>query len=473
MKKRRIIQILIFSCFTFFSAIFISPSNATVRLQPRASSLQIVKTKEKNTIKTDYTDQNGVITYAADIGYATRTVTKTDDGETENYYDELGQPVPNTSGYYGLYRRYDEDGSTVITTYLSSDQKPMNSLSGYATKKQIYDETRKVIVENYYDTAGNSVCTPLYGYGKINEYVQNGNNIRTTYVNETGKPMITGMGYASVNQLLYSTDDYQNGKTEYEYYYDTEGEPVALSLGQYGVHKEYDPNGQNAVITYLDYAGNPIMTSEGYTTIKRTYFPNNYVLTERYFDIDGKPYALSEGQYGIERDEQLKVWYLNENGERQFNLKKLLYNRSYSVILLAGTVIFLSIVLGKRMNILFLFAYVGCIVYVTLLFREDGTNRLNLQLLWSYRQVFKDDKVLADILRNIWMFIPLGTILHMIYPRKTVLFIPVILSILIETIQFITGTGLCELDDVISNSTGSMIGYGIGVCLRSVKFSDA
>ena len=462
MKKKRIIQLLLLACFIIFSALFINPPDTAINIQPRSSLLRIRKSEEKNTTRTDFVDENGTVTFAADVGYATKTVTKSDAGETEKYYDEQGQPVKKSSGYYGLYRGYDGEGHNVITTYLNSNQEPMNGISGYATVKRGYDDTGKAIAEYYFDTEGNPVCTPLYGYGKINEYNENGDIIRITYVDQAGNPMINGAGYASVTRSFYSTDDHQNGRVEYEYYYDTEGKPIALSLGQFGVHKEYDPDGQNSIITYLDHSGNPMATTEGYTTIKRTFFPNNYISTERYFDSNGKPYALSEGQYGIERDEQLKVWYLNANGGRQFNLKKLLYNCSSLVIVFAGAVTLLSIILGKRINTLLLIVYIGCVVYFTLLFREESTNHVNLQLFWSYRQVFKDDRILADILRNIWMFIPLGTILYNIYPHKTILLVPIILSVLIEAIQFITRTGLCEFDDVLNNSIGGAIGYWIG-----------
>lgn len=455
-------KVLLLSCFVFFSILFINPPVIVLKAQTRSSSLQTSITEGKDTLRIDFLDEKGDITFAADVGYATKIIKKIDTGEIEEYYDERGAPVNCASGYFGLSRCYDKNGYNIITTYLDSTGSPMLGISGYSTVKRVYDDNGKIIKENYFDTEDNPVCTPLYGYGKINIYDRNGNIIKITYLNDNGNPMLTGMGYATLTRLLYSTDDYQNNKVEYEFYYDIAGNPIALSLGQYGVHKQYDLNGQNSIITFLDIAGNPMITTEGYTTIKRTYFPNNYVATERYYDINGEPYALSEGQYGIKRDNNLKTWYLNSNGEIQLNIKKLLYNHSYLVIVFVGIVVFLSVFFNKQLNTVLFVIYTTCIIYMALLFREKNTNNANIQLLWSYKQMFIDDKILSDIIRNIWMFIPLGTILYKISSHKSILFFPLILSVLIETTQYITNTGLCELDDIINNSVGSVIGYGIG-----------
>ncbi|MBQ9907241.1 MAG: VanZ family protein [Oscillospiraceae bacterium] len=41
-------------------------------------------------------------------------------------------------------------------------------------------------------------------------------------------------------------------------------------------------------------------------------------------------------------------------------------------------------------------------------------------------------------------------------------------SVLIETTQYLTCRGLCELDDVLCNGLGSLIGYRLFIALRSV-----
>ena len=75
----------------------------------------------------------------------------------------------------------------------------------------------------------------------------------------------------------------------------------------------------------------------------------------------------------------------------------------------------------------------------------------------------------ADILRNIWLFVPIGAFLYRFYPKRWIVIIPVVISFFIEAIQYFTGIGLCELDDVISNGLGGAIGYGMAVLLCEAK----
>ena len=95
------------------------------------------------------------------------------------------------------------------------------------------------------------------------------------------------------------------------------------------------------------------------------------------------------------------------------------------------------------------------------MYREGGDAKSNFDLFWSYREIFSDSGARADILKNIWLFIPLGAILYRLYPQKTILFVPLLLSIMIELVQLTTGTGLCELDDMFSNGLGGCIGFAM------------
>ena len=102
------------------------------------------------------------------------------------------------------------------------------------------------------------------------------------------------------------------------------------------------------------------------------------------------------------------------------------------------------------------------------MFRESEGATLRLEPFWSYRKILTDSDIRADILKNIWLFIPLGAILYQIYPKAKVLLIPVVLSIMIEVIQYFAGLGFCELDDVISNGLGGAIGYGMGCQAKKI-----
>ena len=96
------------------------------------------------------------------------------------------------------------------------------------------------------------------------------------------------------------------------------------------------------------------------------------------------------------------------------------------------------------------------------MYRDNKNIEAHLIPFWSYKQIIYNSEMRSEILKNIWMFIPLGTILYRIYPDKRIVLFSIILSITIEIIQYITGTGLCEFDDVISNGLGSWIGFVVG-----------
>ena len=68
-----------------------------------------------------------------------------------------------------------------------------------------------------------------------------------------------------------------------------------------------------------------------------------------------------------------------------------------------------------------------------------------------------------QIFLNILLFVPFGFLLPMISKRfQNLLLITVtgfVFSAGIETMQYITGRGLTEVDDVINNTVGAVVGY--------------
>lgn len=68
-----------------------------------------------------------------------------------------------------------------------------------------------------------------------------------------------------------------------------------------------------------------------------------------------------------------------------------------------------------------------------------------------------------QIFLNILLFVPLGFLLPMISKRFKNLWLTTLTGFVfsagIETMQYITGRGLTEVDDVINNTAGALIGY--------------
>lgn len=70
-----------------------------------------------------------------------------------------------------------------------------------------------------------------------------------------------------------------------------------------------------------------------------------------------------------------------------------------------------------------------------------------------------------QIFLNILLFVPLGILLPMQYKPYQSFWLTAltgfICSVGIETMQYITGRGLTEVDDVIHNTLGAVIGFAI------------
>ena len=123
--------------------------------------------------------------------------------------------------------------------------------------------------------------------------------------------------------------------------------------------------------------------------------------------------------------------------------------------------------------ILLLVEWIIFVLGMAVIFRGNRAERsINLLPLSSYFDYgvhsYLMEKVALNIL-NMALFIPIGFLLgcgssNLTWKRALV--IGAMLSVFIELLQFIFCKGLCEVDDVIHNVLGCMIGYGVVRLLR-------
>lgn len=115
-------------------------------------------------------------------------------------------------------------------------------------------------------------------------------------------------------------------------------------------------------------------------------------------------------------------------------------------------------------------AYCVFIVWYTLFTRKaTATPSIDMRFMWSYREMLAGDlnwkkDVLQNVL-NIAFFVPFG----ILFPLKkwyVVLISACAFSVLIESAQYLFKLGLCELDDVICNTLGAMIGFWSVLLIR-------
>ena len=396
-----------------------------------ASELSIRETVDGSVTSTSYVNLDGVITEAIDMGYATVCRMRDDSGQVveERYLDANGDPVARYGDYYGLSYEYDE--TSMVITYLDAESNPIKLSDGYSTIVRTQVDGR-ASDDFYYDLNGQQVqCSGGY-YGLHREYNSEGYAIKT-----------------------YQRD--MDGNIVSEQYFDTEGNPARSLLGQYGELYQRNEQGYIGQITYLGADGNPARTNAGYTILKRTYHRDGTADTDMYFDADGNPKALSKGQYGIKRSGKVNL-LLDRNGNAMLCVDNLLNGFPCMVVVLGCVVCLLMIVLPKSLSVVLTSVYAAFILYETLMFRESGDARTNL-VLFSYAGKFlKEQSVRVGVVNNIWLFIPLGTGLYRGIQKKWVLLIPFVMSVAIETTQYITGLGIAEFDDVFGNTMGGWIG---------------
>ena len=429
-----------------------------------ASELSIRETVDGSVTRTSYVNPDGVITDAIDMGYATVCRMRDDNDRVveERYLDASGNPVARYGDYYGLSYEYDENGTVI--TYLDAEENPVKRSAGYSTIVRMQVGGR-ASDDFYYDLNGKQVqCSGGY-YGIHRGYNSDGQNISLTFLDKDGHAVCISSGYAI---KTYQRD--MDGNVVGEQYFDTEWNPVKSSLGQYGELYQCNEQGYIGQITYLDADGNPAPTNADYTILKRTYHRDGTADTDMYFDAEGNPKALSKGQHGIKRSGKVN-FLLDKNCNIMLCVDNLLNGFPCMVVVFGCVVCLLMIVLPKSLRVVLTIVYVAFILYETLMFRESGDARTNF-VLFSYAGKFlKEHSVRAGVINNIWLFIPLGTGLYRWFQKKWVLVIPFVMSVAIETIQYITGLGVAEFDDVFGNTIGGWIGVLVAWTWLSRKMS--
>ena len=127
-------------------------------------------------------------------------------------------------------------------------------------------------------------------------------------------------------------------------------------------------------------------------------------------------------------------------------------------------------------TILFL-AYLCLLVYLMFFFEGYGRTDAGRQYMYNlvplqeirrflmHWRTLGIRAVLENLVGNIVGFVPFGFILPLIYKRKRRLWLITLLtlefSLMIELTQLVLKVGSCDVDDVILNTLGGMLGYGL------------
>ena len=118
--------------------------------------------------------------------------------------------------------------------------------------------------------------------------------------------------------------------------------------------------------------------------------------------------------------------------------------------------------------ILLLVEYIFLIFCSTVFFRTPGdTGQYDFHLFWGYDR----PELLVENIMNVVVFVPVGLLLGIAFKQMTwwkALLIGCGISVAIEALQFFFMRGFSELDDVMHNTLGCLLGYGIMTILRII-----
>ena len=150
------------------------------------------------------------------------------------------------------------------------------------------------------------------------------------------------------------------------------------------------------------------------------------------------------------------------------------YDTSVPPVMIIGVFIFLCCIIMllfrvktsysvflRQASFCSLMGYIFLVLCTTILFREETFKiRYNLCPLLSYTML--DNKLSAQLILNIMMFIPIGFFVGGALKKKHIwnaVGIGFVLSLFIELTQLITTRGVFNVDDVIHNTLGCIIGF--------------
>ncbi len=147
------------------------------------------------------------------------------------------------------------------------------------------------------------------------------------------------------------------------------------------------------------------------------------------------------------------------------------------IILALALFIFIKFIINKKVNskyIDLLFCLYFILILMLTLFKNDNgwTGNINLNLLEVFKDIKSSSNGLILLVGNICMYIPIGIYIeYRFFNKKSTLKIGLFLIyiFLIELIQHIFKKGVFDIDDIILNSIGFLIGVFLVKGIKKLK----
>lgn len=137
---------------------------------------------------------------------------------------------------------------------------------------------------------------------------------------------------------------------------------------------------------------------------------------------------------------------------------------------------------GKEKLLRFIGAFCGggfcaLFLYLAVFSRSPYDAQTELMPFWSYRasvSKYYALDVFMQILENIAIFIPIGFFLPFTFGKRErgVLPFAFLLSLFAEVCQYVFSLGVCETDDIINNTLGAAVGFGLYRAMTAAEIKD-
>lgn len=138
-------------------------------------------------------------------------------------------------------------------------------------------------------------------------------------------------------------------------------------------------------------------------------------------------------------------------------------------VITCGAVLLLSVLkpdnpaLVRKVSWWMFLTYLLMVLCFTIIFREEkNVAQISMKPIWEYDSLNYNQ--IAEAILNVLLFMPLGFLAGAAIRRKRLLKAVGLccgISVTIELLQLITKRGVCNIDDVIHNTLGCIIGYGL------------
>ncbi len=169
----------------------------------------------------------------------------------------------------------------------------------------------------------------------------------------------------------------------------------------------------------------------------------------------------------------MNKWFLSYFDSLQNDVPDDVYAGLISILCIGvvGLLAWKGIKAWRHMVGLLLIEYVFVLFCTTIFVRKTKeVAAFSFEPFWTYREIEKGvrDDLFPQIIMNVSVFIPIGIMIGVLSEKQNIckrwfiaLGVGLALSVSVESMQFFFKKGFAELDDVMHNTLGCFIGFGL------------